>query len=151
MHDVNPLLFYWIDIHTMSSNSNSNNTITVNVSIKEDDNNTINKETNKNADGDSATLFLFLHDQQLMDVAATKAGSASIHIPSGLSSTIVQIEPDLTVTQNGKRYNEMIHPSFYISLDNLDNNSSTLTYTDDGPIFGIQPGQKVNLKLQRKK
>jgi hypothetical protein len=100
-------------------------------------------------------LRLYMHDQRLADVPAALVAEAKCTLPAVVegsddansSSELVIMNPDLENSQqNGKRWNEMIQPSLYVAIDNSE---SSVTYTD-GPVFGIQPGSEVTLKLEPK-
>ena len=55
--------------------------------------------------------------------------------------------PDMNVTHAGRRWDEMLEPEMYVSLEI---SKSTVTY-DSSPLFGIKPGDgNLVLKVKSK-
>ena len=82
------------------------------------------------------------------DGAVVKSHRTDITIEPGSMSTTAVLMPDVRVTQIGKRYDEMVEPGMYVSLD-TSWVEATLTIAE-GPCFGVLPGQSVELKVKRK-
>lgn len=60
---------------------------------------------------------------------------------------VISFTPDMCVTHAGRRWNEMLEPEMYVSLDI---SKSTVTY-DNSPLFGIKPGDAdLVLKVKSK-
>jgi hypothetical protein len=56
------------------------------------------------------------------------------------------MDPDVTVKQAGRSWDEMAMPCLYVALDV---GKSTVTYLE-GPVFRLQPGSLAVLKVKSK-
>ena len=91
----------------------------------------------------TVAVSLYIADESLACAGAALAASATAQMTS--STATLRLQPDMSVQQAGKSWSEMVEPSMYVSLDC--EASSTLTYAS-GPVFGVQPGQTVELDLK---
>ena len=95
----------------------------------------------------TVSLRLYIHDKSLACASAALSASATRTIREGDYSVSISFQPDMTVTQIGKTWDEMVNPSMYVILDAA---LSTVKY-DSGPVFGVGPGQSdVALKVKEK-
>jgi hypothetical protein len=119
----------------MTINSIAKNNVTVHVTVED------NKEG-------TATLILYACDRNLMDAQATLVSQAPFQ-QKNVPSVVLPVPDDLSqIQQMGKNWDQMVEPTLYVSLDTA-NTAATLTYAS-GPVFNVQPGQTVEMKLKEK-
>mmetsp|Transcript_50785 Transcript_50785/g.110199 ORF Transcript_50785/g.110199 Transcript_50785/m.110199 type:complete len:118 (+) Transcript_50785:35-388(+) len=107
---------------------------------------TVHVKIQGDAVGGKACLSLYMNDQSLACASAALAASVECVLAPGETSTTTILQPDMSATQVGKTWAEMIQPSMYVDLDC---DASTWTYAD-GPVFGVMPGQTVEIQLKPK-
>mmetsp|Transcript_7531 Transcript_7531/g.8630 ORF Transcript_7531/g.8630 Transcript_7531/m.8630 type:complete len:206 (+) Transcript_7531:62-679(+) len=124
-----------LDLTELQNYGRSPNNMTVNVQIVSD-----------GLYDQHVTLLLYMSDKLIADAPATLAAVEFSVIPETQSSFLIVLRPDMTVRQCGSTWEEMVDPSFYVSLDV---GKSSLTYKN-GPVFGVVPGSTVELVLKSK-
>jgi hypothetical protein len=77
-------------------------------------------------------LNLYLHDNSLADAPAALAANCHVQIQTDESFAEIAMDPDMTIKQAGRSWDEMAMPCLYVALDV---GKSTVTYFE-GPVFG---------------
>ena len=106
------------------------------------------------ADGERASsdqtvaCKLYLHDRRLgCGPPAALCAEHTCIISEGNAFAEISFTPDMSATHAGRRWDEMLEPEMYVSLDI---SKSTVTY-DSSPLFGIKPGDAdLVLKVKSK-
>lgn len=106
------------------------------------------------ADGERASsdqtvaCKLYLHDRRLgCGPPAALCAEHTCTIFEGDAFASMSFTPDMNATHAGRRWDEMLEPEMYVSLDI---SKSTVTY-ENSPLFGIKPGDSdLVLKVKSK-
>ena len=100
----------------------------------------------RSSQGGQARLRLYLTDGMIADQPATKAGDARVKLEVTNKQTPVTVtfKPSDAIVRLTE---SMIEPEWYVAIDT---DLSDLTYTEQGPGFGLKLGDRVDMVLQEK-